>query len=272
MDISGLEQSLKQAADGDFSIRIDPMHTPPEIQPMAVQINRLLTKAADISEKKHRADKMIRYNPLAIAILKKDRALINVNKQYEILWQGSREELVKKQLSDFDLTVVSGAPLYACFETKKLSVSECLLKLPDGTKKNLTLNAMPMLDAAGVVDGAFYFWVDTTDLHTKVEESEEIRQKTDRIINENPFALFTIDTNLSILSANNAFLQLTGYSRDTALHLSVKDFKYKKDKGVSVEETIRSKKRGHADGGPFIYRHPGKSRIYPDERLYTGCN
>jgi len=247
MDISGLEQSLKQAADGDFSIRIDPMHTTPEMQPLVVQINRLLTKAADISEKKHRADKMIRYNPLAIAILKKDRALINVNKQYEILWQGSQEELVKKQLSDFDLTVVSGAPLYACFETKKLSVSECLLKLPNGTKKNLTLNAMPMLDAAGVVDGAFYFWVDTTDLHTKVAESEGTRQKTDRIINENPFPLFTIDTNLSILSANNAFLQLTGYSRDTVLHLSVKDFKYKKNKGVSVEDTIRSKQRGHGE-------------------------
>jgi PAS domain S-box len=247
MDITGLEQTLKRAADGDLSVRISETGADPEIRPLVAQMNRLLTRAADTAEKKQRADAMIRYNPLAIAILKKDRAIISVNKKYEQLWQGSREELIKKRLSDFDLTVVSGDTLYACFETKKLSVSECLLKWSDGTKKYLTLHAMPMLDAAGGVDGAFYFWVDTSDLHAKVAESERIRQQADRIINENPFALFTIDTNLSILSANNAFLKLTGYSRDTVLHLSVKDFKYKKNKGASVEDTIRSKQRGHGE-------------------------
>jgi methyl-accepting chemotaxis protein len=234
MDITGVEQIVKKAADGDLSVRVDESSAGSDIRPLVQQVNRLIAKVADTAEKKQRADTMIKYNPLAIAILKKDRAIVNVNKKYESLWRGTREELMRKQLYDFDITVLSGEHFYACFETKKLAVSECLVKWPDGTQKYLTLNAMPMLDKAGLVDGAFYFWVDTTELHDKIVESEKVKQRADRIIQENPYALFTIDTSLSVLSANSAFLKLTGYSRDEIAHLSMKDFKYKKDKGPSV--------------------------------------
>ena len=169
---------------------------------------------------------MIKYNPLAIAILKKDRAIVNINKKYESLWRGTREELMRKRLYDFDITVLSGEHIYACFETKKLAVSACLVKWPDGTQKYLTLQAMPMLDTAGEVDGAFYFWVDTTDLHDKIAEAEKVKLRADRIIEENPYALFTIDTSLALRSANGAFLKLTGYSRDEVARLSMKDFRY----------------------------------------------
>ncbi len=211
------------------------------------QINRLIVKTADTAEKKQRADTMIKFNPLAISILKKDRAIVNINKKYESLWRGTREELMKKRLFDFDITVLSGDHLYACFETRKLSVSSCRVKWPDGTQKYLTLQAMPMLDAVGEVDGAFYFWIDNTDLHDKIAESERVKLRADRIIEENPYALFTIDTSLTVRSANNAFLKLTGYSRDEAARLSMKDFKYKKNKGASVEATITSKQRGHGE-------------------------
>ena len=231
------------------------------MRPLVRQVNRLIAKVADTVEKKQRADTMIKYNPLAIAILKKDRAIVNVNKKYESLWRGTREELMRKRLYDFDITVLSGEHFYACFETKKLAVSECRVKWPDGTLKYLTLQAMPMLDKAGEVDGAFYFWVDTTDLHDKIAESEKVKQRADRIIEENPYALFTIDTGLSVRSANSAFLKLTGYSRDQAAHLSMKDFKYKKNKGASVEATIASKQRGH---GESVIEFP------PEHSRWTG--
>jgi methyl-accepting chemotaxis protein len=242
-----LEQAVKKAADGDLKVRIDENRAETEIRPLVQQINRLIVKAADTAEKKQRADTMIKYNPLAISILKKDRAIVNINKKYESLWRGTREELMKKRLYDFDITVLSGDHLYACFETRKLSVSSCLVKWPDGTQKYMTLQAMPMLDAVGEVDGAFYFWIDNTDLHNKIAESERVKQRADRIIEENPYALFTIDTGLAVRSANNAFLKLTGYSRDEAGRLSMKDFKYKKNKGASVEATISSKQRGHGE-------------------------
>ena len=175
MDVTGIEQTIKKAADGDLTVRADETHADANMRPLVQQVNRLIAKAADTAEKKHRADTMIKYNPLAIAILKKDRAIVNINKKYELLWRGTREELMRKRLYDFDITVLSGEHLYACFETKKLAVSECRVKWPDGTQKYLTLHAMPLLDNAGEVDGAFYFWVDTTELHDKIVESEKVK-------------------------------------------------------------------------------------------------
>jgi len=247
MDLATVEQTLKKAADGDLKVRIDENKVDGDLRLVVQQANRLIARAADTAEKKQRADTMIKYNPLAIAILKKDRAIVNINKKYESLWRGSREELMKKRLYDFDITVISGEHLYACFETRKLSVSSCRVKWADGTQKYLTLQAMPMLDPSGEVDGAFYFWIDTTELHDKIAEAEKIKQRADRIIEENPYALFTIDTSLAVRSANNAFLKLTGYSRDEVARLSMKDFRYKKNKGASVENTISTKQRGHGE-------------------------
>jgi len=247
MDVTLLEQAVKKAAEGDYKVRIEENRTETELRPLAQQVNRLIAKAADTAEKKQRADTMIKFNPLAIAILKKDRAIVNINKKYESLWRGTRDELMKKKIYDFDITVISGDHLYACFETRKLATSQCRVKWPDGTQKYMTLQAMPMLDTAGDVDGAFYFWIDTTELHDKINEAEKIKQRADRIVEENPYALFTIDTGLAVHSANNAFLKLTGYSRDDAASISMKKFKYKKNKGATVEAVMSSKQRGQGE-------------------------
>jgi methyl-accepting chemotaxis protein len=247
MEITDLEQIIKRAADGDLTARADENQAGPEVKPLVVQFNRLMAKTADIAEKKHRADTMIKFNPLAIAILKRDKAIVNINKKYEALWRGTREELIRKKLYDFDITVLSGEHFYACFDTKKISTSNCLVKWPDGTIKYLTLHAMPMQDAHGDVDGAFYFWIDTTEIHEKIEEAKKIEAQVARILQENPYALFTIGTDLSIKTANQAFLKLTGYSRDVVSRLSMKDFKYLKNKGASVETAIRSKQRAEGE-------------------------
>ena len=175
-------------------------------------LNRTLEKAAAAKELKHRADVMIQYNPMAISILGRDRSRIHINKAYETVWRGSREELLKKGLTDFDVTVLSGEPVYACFQTKKLAVTECLVRFPDGIKKYLTLNAIPILDKKGDVDGAFYVWMDYTELHDKMDAVKKTEQRVDRIIQENPFPLFTIDLELNVKLSNQAFLKLSGYS------------------------------------------------------------
>ena len=247
MELKEFENVFAKSRDGDFSVRVDESRVAAEYQPLAKMVNSTLEKAAQMKELKHRADTMINYNPLAIAILRKDKSRIHINKAYEKAWRGTREDLMKKKLNDFDITVLSGEHFYACFETKKLAVTECLVKFPDGVKKYLTLNAIPILDKAGQIDGAFYVWVDYTELHEKMEAVKKVEQRVDRIIQENPYPLFTIDVNLDIKIANQAFLQLTGYSRERASSLSMKNFKFIKNKGASVEGTIKTKKRSNGE-------------------------
>jgi methyl-accepting chemotaxis protein len=247
MELKEFETVFSKSRDGDFSVRVDESRVAAEYQPLARMVNSTLEKAAQMKELKHRADTMINYNPMAIAILRKDKTRIHINKAYEKAWRGTREELMKKKLTDFDITVLSGEHFYACFETRKLAVTECLVRFPDGVKKYLTLNAIPILDKAGQIDGAFYVWVDYTELHDKMDAVKKVEQRVDRIIQENPYPLFTIDPNLDIKIANEAFLKLSGYSREKASTLSMKNFKFVKNKGASVEGTIKSKKRSEGE-------------------------
>lgn len=247
MEIKALETVLKSASEGNFSVRIDESRVDPGLKIVAQMLNKTLEKAALAKELKHRADVMIQYNPMAIAILRKDMTRIHINKAYETIWRGSREELLKKNLNDFDITVLSGEHFWACFETKKLAITDCLVTFPDGLKKYLKLNAIPILDKNGDVDGAFYIWIDNTELHEKMEAVHEVERRVDRIIQENPFPLFTIDQDLSVKICNQAFTELTGYSKERASSLSMKEFKYLKNKGETVEGTIRTKKRSQGE-------------------------
>jgi methyl-accepting chemotaxis protein len=210
-------------------------------------LTELHEKIDAAKEMERRVNAMIQDNPLAIAVLRKDKSRVSINKQYETAWRGTHDELMKKKLYDFDITVLSGEHFYACFETKKLAVTETLVKFPDGVKKYLTLYAIPILDTAGELDGAFYVWVDYTDLHEKMDAVKEVEQRVDRILQENPYPLFTITPDLSLTMANQAFQKLTGYSKDRLASLSMKEFKFKKNKGESVEGTIRSKRRSQGE-------------------------
>ena len=247
MELKEFENVLAKTRDGDFTVRVDETKVAPELKSLAQMLNSSLEKAAVAKELKRRADTMIQYNPMAIAILRKDKTRIHINKAYEKIWQGTREELLKKKLTDFDITVLSGEHFYACFDTKKLAITECLVKFPGGVRKYLTLNAIPILDKAGQIDGAFYIWVDYTELHEKVEAVKKVEQRVDRILQENPYPLFTIDPSLNIKMSNQAFLKLSGHSRERVSTLSMKDFKYIKNKGASVEGTIKTKNRSQGE-------------------------
>jgi methyl-accepting chemotaxis protein len=247
MELKELENTLKKTSEGNFSVRADESNVDPELKAVAQMLNQTLEKAAVAKELKHRADLMIQYNPMAIAILRKDKTRIHINKAYETVWRGTREELLKKKLNDFDIAILSGEHFYSCFETKKLAITECLVTFPDGAKKYLTLNAIPILDKNGEVDGAFYIWIDYTELHLKMDAVKKVEQRVDRIIQENPFPLFTIDAGLNVKISNQAFLEFTGYSKEKASSLSMKDFKYLKNKGDTVEGTIKSRKRSQGE-------------------------
>jgi methyl-accepting chemotaxis protein len=247
MELKEIENTLKKTSEGNFSARVDESKIDTGLKAIAQMLNRTLEKAEVSKELKRRADVMIQYNPMAIAILRKDKTRIHINKAYETIWRDTREELLKKKLNDFNITVLSGDQLYACFETKKLAITSCLVTFPDGIKKYLTLNAIPILDKNGDVDGAFYIWIDQTELHEKIAAVKEVEQQVDRIIRENPFPIFTIDLDLNVKICNQAFLELTGYSKEKTSSLSMKEFKYLKNKGATVEGTIKSKKRSRGE-------------------------
>jgi len=205
MEIKEIEIVLDQVNNGDFSKRIDERQLEQDLIPIARRINKVIDQLVEAADTKRRSDVMIQNNPLAIAVLRKDKSRISINKQYEIAWRGSNEELMRKKLYDFEITVLSGEHFYACFETKKLAVTEALVKWPDGVQKYLTLYAIPILDQKGEIDGAFYVWVDYTDAHKKMEEVKQLEYRVDTMIANNPLAIAVLRKDKSRISINKQY-------------------------------------------------------------------
>ncbi len=247
MEIKDIETVFRKAGEGDFTARIDESNAGPDLKQLAAAANRVLEKLSKTAEMKSRADIMMKYNPLAITILNKSHNRIYINKKFETLWRGTHDELIKGKLTDYDLTILSGEHYLACFETKKPTTTQVLVKFKDGVIKYMTLYSIPLLDKKGEVESAFFIFTDDTDLHEKMDSVKKIEQRVDRILQENPYPLFTIDTDLKLLMTNQAFQKLTGYSKDRLTSLSMKEFKYKKNKGESVEGAIKSKRRSQGE-------------------------
>ena len=71
MELNEIENVLKKSSEGNFQFQVDENKTNPGLRAVAQMLNRTLEKATVAKELKHRADVMIQYNPMAIAIIKK---------------------------------------------------------------------------------------------------------------------------------------------------------------------------------------------------------
>ena len=238
MDGIELENALERALEGNLSARIDEATVDPELRPIAGLVNSIITRLAgseeaqknarrDLEEaekirKEAAADKerflqMIRQNPLAIAVLRADKSRIDINEEYVRMWRGTREETMRKKLYDYDITVLEGEDFYACYKTKKLATTHTLVKWPDGVKKYLTLNAIPILDDNGEIELAFYVWSDTTREHELIEEAKDRAAWYQSILDAVPFPVSVTDLDMNWEFINRATESFLNMNRQDAV-------------------------------------------------------
>ncbi|MCK8519776.1 methyl-accepting chemotaxis protein [Methanoculleus sp. 7T] len=173
---------------------------------------------------KHRVDTMIKLNPLAIATLRADKSRIDINDEYARMWRGTREETLAKKLYDYDITILDGEHFYACYETKKPAKTDVMVKWPDGVKKYLTLNAIPILDAKGEIEMAFYVWNDWTDLQEETQEVEKTKHRVDAMIKQNPLAIATLRADKSRIDINDEYARMWRGTREETLAKKLYDY------------------------------------------------
>ncbi|UYU18878.1 methyl-accepting chemotaxis protein [Methanoculleus submarinus] len=178
----------------------------------------------EIQRMQHRIDTMIKLNPLAIALLRPDKSRIDINDEYARMWRGTREETLAKKLYDYDITVIDGDHFYACYETKKPARTDVMVKWPDGVRKYLTLNAIPILDANGEIEMAFYVWNDWTDLQNKKEEAEKLKHSVDTMIKQNPLAIATLRADKSRIDINDEYARMWRGTREETLAKKLYDY------------------------------------------------
>jgi len=109
-----------------------------------------------------RAANFIQYNPLAIAVLAKDKSRLDLNEEYQKVWRGTYDELMKKKLYDFDITITGGDDFYASFEEKRKAVTHMEVRWGGNDISYLTLFQVPVFDEHGEIDVNYYIYLDLT--------------------------------------------------------------------------------------------------------------
>jgi methyl-accepting chemotaxis protein len=238
---SGLRQVLqeKRQAHGEVVVELPSgVHTLEQyglplldeqgvIESILIVYNDLTEKRKEEEENQriqHRINTMIKQNPLAIATLRPDKSRIDINDEYARMWRGTREETLAKKLYDYDITVIHGEHFYACYETKKRARTDVMVKWPDGVKKYLTLNAIPILDTKGEIEMAFYVWNDWTDLQEKKEEAEKVEHRVQTMIQQNPLAIATLRADKSRIDINDEYARMWRGTREETLAKKLYDY------------------------------------------------
>ncbi|MBP2133501.1 methyl-accepting chemotaxis protein [Methanomicrobium sp. W14] len=160
-----ISRILKRALEGDTSVRVDEYEVSPELKDLAGTANAVIEKIETANEAqiyKKRMTAFVKSNPQAIAVLGPDKKRIDLNREYERIWRGSFQELMKKRLYDFNIKITGGDDFYASFETRRNAVTDMEVSWPDNTKTILRLFQMPILNEQGNIDINYYIYQDMT--------------------------------------------------------------------------------------------------------------
>ncbi len=267
--------TLKRVQNGEYNARINENRIDPEMRSVADQINatlsryqsdleRLEAEKRDAEAAQKHYEKMVRLNPLAITILGPDKSRQYINDEYLTVWRGSREELMEKKLTDFDIEVLSGADFYACFETKKLSETDMLVKWPDGVKKYLSIKSIPILDDAGRLEMAFYIYSDFTQEH---EVISYLKDEVKRLAgNLNKLAAGDVEFDINVAAAN----EYTQEIRESFVQAAKTLAKVRDNLGAMIEDT--GKLAEEAMYGNLTYRADAKKHPGEFGSLIAGVN
>ena len=80
-----------------------------------------------------------------------------------------------------------------------------------------------------------------------IEELDGYKKRADAIMQQNPYCMILWDTNMKIVDANEAFIKLSGWSRQQTLSSTIRDFKYLAKSGEGFDETIRYKRQTYGE-------------------------
>jgi methyl-accepting chemotaxis protein len=235
-------------------------------------------KNEEIEQLKHRSETIVQQNPMPIILVDKTFHIRVVNEAYATLSGISRNDLVKMTLRDFKVLEQTGEGLKLVISDRHRSKGEVLVEFPSGVRR-LQQYGIPIEDAGGNVASILIVYNDITeerkkleeinalvanqqksqqDLQKKMEEVANLKQRSDIIVKQNPMPIMLMDTGFKIIMVNEAYISLTGLSKDRLLGMSARDFKITSQKGEGLKKVITDKKRSF---GEITIEFPSGLRI-----------
>jgi methyl-accepting chemotaxis protein len=259
-----IEAALKAGIGGDASVRIDPGSVPEGFRPLAASINALIEKKEEEKRDllrqleaagalRQRSETIIQQNPMPILVVDPTLEITMANAAYADMSGIPKDQVVGRSLRDFKVTSQKGSGLRQVLREKKQAYAEVVVELPSGTH-TLEQYGIPLFDEKGDIESVLIVYNDVTrqregeeEIRAQMENVAELQRRSETIIQKNPMPILVVDTGMKILTANEAYLRLTGIDRSRITTMTLRDFKVLDQKGEGIRKVLTEKEQVYGE-------------------------
>ena len=199
-----------------------------------------------IAELKKRLDIMVSNNPVPMLLTTPTFSIIEANASYIRLSGISEDDLLKTNLKNFRIVSQKGEGAKVALQEKRRSFGEVIVELPSGTRV-LEQYCIPIMDNDRNVTTLLFVYNDMTVQKKKNEEIEQLRHRSETIVQQNPMPIILVDMNFQIRVVNEAYAHLCGIGRSELLKMTLRDFRILDQSGEGLKQVIQDKKRSSGE-------------------------
>jgi methyl-accepting chemotaxis protein len=195
-----------------------------------------------IAELRQRMDVMVSNNPIPMLLTTPGFSIVEANAAY-IEMSGIRErDLLKTNLKNFRIISQKGEGAKVALQEKRRSFGEVIVELPSGTHI-LEQYCIPVMDNDKTITSLLFVYYDTTAQKKKNEEIEQLKLRSETIVQQNPMPIILVDMNYHIRVVNDAYASLSGISRPDLLKMTLRDFRILDQTGEGLKQAVQEKRR-----------------------------
>jgi methyl-accepting chemotaxis protein len=201
---------------------------------------------AVIQELQHRLDLMVERNPVPMLLTNPSFSILEANPAFCQMSGIRAEDLEKSNLKHFRIISQSGEGAKVALKERRRSFGEVTLELPSGIR-TLEQYCIPVIAADGTITSLLFIYTDTTAQKKKNEEIEQLKHRSETIVQQNPMPILLVDKGFHIRVVNEAYVSLSGIPRQDLLKRTLHDFRILDQSGEGLKQVLLEKRRSHGE-------------------------
>ncbi|MBN1432687.1 MAG: PAS domain-containing methyl-accepting chemotaxis protein [Methanomicrobiaceae archaeon] len=255
MELNNIIKILKQAIEGDHSVRIDSEAcTDPELRELSETINTAIEFLVDCKNTTDNVQMMIAQNPMPIVVIDSSFNIIDANQAYADLMELSIAEALSADKAMYKAKTIRGEGAEKLFLLRKKTECELEITLKSGKTKYVEQYGVPLVDESNNVNIAMFVFNDVTKEKEEEEENaknikkiEALQERSETIVQQNPMPILLCDNGMNIRVVNPAYSDISGIKADKLTKMSLRDFKVLEQKGEGIKHVFETKKRSYGE-------------------------
>jgi methyl-accepting chemotaxis protein len=242
--ISAVNQAIRKLAESEKTPVPAPVPLSPDVS--ADGSDQQVRYEQEIEDLRHRLDLMVGRNPVPMLITTPGFSIIEANDAYVQMSGIAKDALKNTSLTGFRIISQTGEGAKVALQEKRRSFGQVTVELPSG-QHILEQYCIPVVAGDGTITSLLFVYNDITAQGKKNAEIEQLRERSETIVQQNPMPIILVDKNFHIRVVNEAYVTMSGISRADLQKKTLHDFRVLEQSGEGLKRVINDGKRSKGE-------------------------